>query len=337
VDAVVIGAGPAGLFQVFQLGLHGIHAHLIDALPHLGGQCTELYGNKPIYDIPGLPYCTGRSLVAQLEQQIAPFRPTLHLGRRVESLARTADGFTVGLDCGPPLQAGAVFIAAGVGAFVPRTLKVEGLDAHLGRQLHYHPQVTPALAAGRNVAVHGGDDAAVAAALACVEAGAASTTLLHRRDAFQAEPEQLAALAAARDAGRIQVVAAQITGQDTQGGRLAALELLTPEGTAQRLPLDQLIVCLGISPRLGALADWGLALDKKQLVVNPATFETSESGIYAVGDINTYPGKRRLILCGFHEATLAAFAAAERLAGAPVPLQYTTTSKLLHERLGVVG
>jgi thioredoxin reductase (NADPH) len=335
VDAVVIGAGPAGLFQVFQLGLHGIHAHLIDALPHLGGQCAELYGDKPIYDIPGLPYCTGRSLVAQLEQQIAPFRPTLHLGRRVESLARTADSFTVGLDSGPPLQAGAVFIAAGVGAFVPRTLKVEGLDAHLGRQLHYHPQVTPALVAGRHVVVHGGDDAAVAAALACVEAGAASTTLLHRRDAFQAEPEALAALAAARDAGRIQVVAAQITGQETQDGQLAALELLTPEGATQRLPLDQLIVCLGLSPRLGAIADWGLALDKKQLVVNPATFETSESGIYAVGDINTYPGKRRLILCGFHEATLAAFAAAERLAGAPVPLQYTTTSKLLHERLGV--
>ncbi|MFT3814997.1 MAG: NAD(P)/FAD-dependent oxidoreductase [Acidovorax sp.] len=334
-DVVVIGAGPAGLFQVFQLGLHGIRAHLIDALPHLGGQCVELYGDKPIYDIPGLPYCTGRSLVAQLEQQIAPFRPTLHLGRRVESLARTADGFAVGLDSGQPLRARAVFIAAGVGAFVPRALKVEGLEAHLGRQLHYHPQVTPALAADQNVVVHGGDDAAVAAALACVDAGAASVTLLHRRDAFQAEPEPLAALAVARDAGRIQIIAAQITGQETHGDQLAALQLLTPEGTAQRLPLQQLIVCLGISPRLGPIADWGLALDKKQLVVNPATFETSEPGIYAVGDINTYPGKRRLILCGFHEATLAAFAAAERLAGAPVPLQYTTTSKLLHERLGV--
>ena len=334
-DAVVIGAGPAGLLQVFQLGLHGIHAHLIDALPHLGGQCVELYGDKPIYDIPGLPYCTGRSLVAQLEQQIAPFHPTLHLGQRVETLARTADGFAVGLDSGQALPASAVFIAAGVGAFVPRTLKLEGLEAHLGRQLHYHPQVTPALAASQNVVVHGGDDAAVAAALACVEHGARSVTLLHRRDAFQAEPEPLAALQAARDAGRIQVIAAQITGQETQGGQLMALQLITPDGAAQRLPLDQLIVCLGISPRLGPIADWGLALDKKQLVVNPATFETSESGIYAVGDINTYPGKRRLILCGFHEATLAAFAAAERLAGAPVPLQYTTTSKLLHERLGV--
>ncbi len=334
-DAVVIGAGPAGLFQVFQLGLQGIHAHLIDALPHLGGQCVELYGDKPIYDIPGLPYCTGRSLVAQLEQQITPFQPTLHLGRRVETLARTANGFAVGLDSGTPLQAGAVFIAAGVGAFVPRALKLEGIEAHQGRQLHYHPRVTPALAAGQNVVVHGGDDAAVATALACVDAGAASITLLHRRDAFQAEPDQLAALQAARDAGRIQVIAAQITGQETQDGQLVALQLLTPEGAAQRLPLDQLIVCLGISPRLGPIADWGLALDKKQLVVNPATFETSEAGIYAVGDINAYPGKRRLILCAFHEATLAAFAAAERLAGAPVPLQYTTTSKLLHERLGL--
>lgn len=338
VDAVVIGAGPVGLFQVFQLGLQGIAAHVIDALPHVGGQCVELYPDKPIYDIPGIPHCTGRTLVQQLRQQIAPFAPALHLGQQVAMLERTPEGlFAVGTSAGLVLQARTVFIAAGVGAFVPRTLKVEGLDAHRGRQLHYHPDpaALSALVPGLHTVVHGGDEAAVAAALASVEAGAASVVLLHRRDVFQAEAAMLERLQAERDAGRIRVVAAQITGQETEAGRLAALQLLDPEGQPQRLPLDQLIVCLGISPRLGPIADWGLALDRKQLAVDTAQFQTSEPGIYAVGDINTYPGKRKLILCGFHEATLAAFGAAERLTGAPVALQYTTTSTRLHERLGI--
>ena len=340
VDAVVIGAGPVGLFQVFQLGLHGIAAHVIDALPHVGGQCAELYPDKPIYDIPGVPHCTGRSLVQQLRQQIAPFAPALHLGQQVATLQRMPEGgFAVGTSAGLALHARSVFIAAGVGAFVPRALKLEGLEAHLGRQLHYHPDpaTLPAHAEGQHVVVHGGDEPAVAAALACADAGAASVVLLHRRDAFQAEPALLERLQARRDAGSIRVVAAQITGQETASQRLVALQLLDPEGQPQRLPLDQLIVCLGISPRLGPIADWGLALDRKQLAVDTAQFQTSERGIYAVGDINTYPGKRKLILCGFHEATLAAFGAAELLTGAPVALQYTTTSTRLHERLGAAG
>lgn len=337
-DAVVIGAGPVGLFQVFQLGLHGLHAHVIDALPHVGGQCVELYGDKPIYDIPGIPHCTGRSLVQQLQQQIAPFAPTLHLSQQVATLERApTGGFLVGTQAGLRLAARTVFIAAGVGAFVPRTLKIDGLEPHRGRQLHYHPDTAalPGLAAGQHVVIHGGDEPAVAAALACADGGATSVVLLHRRDAFQAAPALLKRLQALRGAGRIRVVAAQITGQETQDGHLAALQLTDPEGAPQRLPLDQLLVYLGISPRLGPIADWGLALDRKQLSVDTEAFRTSEHGIFAVGDINTYPGKRKLILCGFHEATLAAFGAAELLGGAPVALQYTTTSTKLHERLGL--
>lgn len=336
-DAAVIGAGPVGLFQVFQLGLQGIAAHVIDALPHVGGQCAELYGDKPIYDIPGIPVCTGRELVALLQRQITPFHPTLHLGQRVATLAPQPDGrLLLQTTAGTALLARTVFIAAGVGAFVPRAVKVEGIERFEGTQLHYHEDAADT--AGRHVVVHGGEDTAVARAIACAQPGphaAASVTLLHRRDAFQAPPEALAQLQALRDAGRIAVMAGQIVGIEVQHDRLAALQLIDPDGQPRPLPLDVLIACLGISPRLGAIADWGLAMERKQLVVDTAAFRTAIPGIHAVGDINTYPGKRKLILCGFHEATLAAFGAAEYLSGAPVALQYTTTSARLHERLGV--
>jgi thioredoxin reductase (NADPH) len=338
VDAVVIGAGPAGLYQVFQLGLHGIAAHVIEALPHVGGQCAELYPDKPIFDIPRIPRCTGRALARRLQRQIAPFAPPLPLGQQATTLRRAPSGcWLVGTDGGLLLEARAVFIAAGVGAFMPRALALDGLAQHQGRQLHYHPAPAqlPALAAGRGVVVHGGEESAVAAALACAEAGAASVTLLHRRDAFRAAPALLERLREQRAAGRIRVLAAQITGHETQNQRLTALCLQDPEGQPLRLPLEQLFVCLGLSPRLGPLAGWGLALERKQLVVDTARFQTSERGIYAVGDINTYPGKRKLIVCGFHEATLAAFDAAECISGAPVALQYTTTSSRLLQRLGV--
>jgi thioredoxin reductase (NADPH) len=335
-DAVVIGAGPAGLFQAFQLGLQGLGVHIVDALPHAGGQCAELYADKPIYDVPGIPVCTGRELVALLLTQLAPIQPQWHLASQVQALQTLDDGrFLLSTTSGAQLRARCVFIAAGVGAFVPRTLKIAGIEAHLGRQLHYHPADVE-VAAGQQIVVHGGDEDAVAAALRCADSHAcARVTLLHRRDVFNAAPELLARLQALREAGRIQVVAAQISDIETRDGRLAALLLTDPQGATQRLALDQLWVYLGISPRLGPISDWGLAMERKQLLVDAATFSTSQPGIYAVGDINHYAGKRRLILCAFHEATLAAFSAAELLSGAKVALQYTTTSARLHAILGV--
>ncbi len=295
-DAVVIGAGPAGLFQVFQLGLQGIAAHLIDALPHTGGQCAELYPDKPIYDIPGVPVCTGRELVALLERQIAPFQPQRHLGQTVAELALQPDGrVLLQTSAGTRLLARAVFIAAGVGAFVPRAVKAEGIDAFTGSQLLYHPDAATLAQriAGRHVVVHGGEDGAVLAAIACARTAgaeaAASVSLLHRRDVFQAPPEALAELAMLREAGRIRVVAGQIAGIDAAGGRLQALQLATPEGGNERLPLDLLLAYLGISPRLGPVVEWGLAIERKQLVVDTAGFRTSVPAIHAVGDINTYP------------------------------------------------
>lgn len=336
-DAVVIGAGPVGLFQVFQLGLQGLSAHIIDALPYAGGQCVELYGDKPIYDIPGVPVCTGRELAALLLQQVAPFQPQWHLNTQVAALQSQADTgrFHVTTQ-GATLSARAVFIAAGVGAFVPKALKLEGIDRFVGTQLHYTRLPATASLKDQRLVVHGGDDAAVACALEAATAGqAASVTLLYRRDVFNATPEALDLLQALRDTGRIQVVVGQPTGMDSAGERLTALHITTPQDTTVSLPLDVLVVALGVSPRLGPIADWGLAMERKQLVVDTATFVTSVPGIYAVGDINTYPGKRKLIVCGFHEATLAAFAAAEAMSGKPVALQYTTSSTRLHQLLGV--
>lgn len=340
-DAIVIGAGPVGLFQVFQIGLQGLSAHVIDALPHPGGQCAELYGDKPIYDIPAVQACTGNELVQRLQAQIQPFSPTFHLGQQVDTVqAMPEGGFLVGTAQGTRLQARAVFIATGVGAFVPRTLKLPGLEAHEGNQLRYRLDEGTSLA-GQHVVVHGGDEPAVQQAIACATAPEAQrparTTLQHRRDVFDASPALLEELQALRAAGRIDVAIGVASGIEEEQGRLVALELTTPEGTPQRLPLDLLLVRLGLVPRLGPITEWGLALERKQLVVDPATFATNVPGIHAVGDAITYPGKRKLILSGFHEATLAAFGAAEWLAGCKLPLEYTTSSVKLQALLRVAS
>jgi thioredoxin reductase (NADPH) len=341
-DAVVIGAGPVGLFQVFQLGLHEIHVELVDALPHLGGQCAELYPDKPIYDIPGLPRCSGRELTERLREQMAPMRPGLHLGHSVSALRPRDDGrFELDTRDGPGFDAGVVVIAAGVGAFEPRRLTIEGAEALEGRQVHHHlPE--PGALAGQQVVVLGGEDPAVDTALALTADDRpaterpASVTLLHRREVLKAEPHSLAALRERIDQGRLRFVAGQPADLALHGGRLHAMDIVRPDASLERLPADHLLVRQGLSPRLGPLAGWGLAMERKQLSVDTAAFETSLPGVHAVGDINTYPGKKKLIVCGFHEATLAAFAAAARLfPERPQHLQYTTTSPRLHALLGV--
>ena len=338
-DALIIGAGPAGLFQAFQLGLQDIRAHIVDVLPYVGGQCVALYADKPIYDIPGTPVCTGRELVASLQQQALPFAPQFHLGQEVATLASAADGrWQLTTSTGTAFLARTVFIAAGIGAFQPRRLRIPGIEALEGTQLHYHAPDDAAVA-GRHLVVAGGGEEAVASALHYAQSAAppASLKLLHRRDGFEAEAAPLAALQALRDAGRVQFAIGQPTGFEANaGGRLTALVLSQAEGPDQLLPLDLLLVRQGLSPRLGPIADWGLALARKQFVVDPATCATALAGIYAVGDINHYPGKKKLILCGFHEATQAAYAAAEQLfPDRKVVVEYTTTSTRLHGLLGL--
>ena len=342
-DALVIGAGPVGLFQTFQLGLLGLSVQVVDVLPHAGGQCVALYADKPIYDIPAVPVCTGRELTERLLTQIAPFRPTLHLGHEVQTLLPQDGGrFAVGCgaedDAGPQFLARSVFIAAGVGAFTPRRLKLPDLDGHpeARRQVVYHPENLRPFA-GQRVLVVGGDEAAVLRAVRLADdPQMPEVTLLHRRDQFSAAPELLARLAALRADGRLQVKIGQVSGAHTAEGRLQAVTLLDAEGTQAEHSLDLLMVCLGLSPRLGPIVDWGLAMERKLLPIDPATFETRLPGVYAVGDINTYPGKKKLILCGFHEATLAAHAAHARLRPQEHgPLLYTTSSAVLQQRLGL--
>ena len=335
-DALVIGAGPVGLFQAFQLGLQGIACHIVDALPHVGGQCAELYADKPIYDIPGIPVCTGRELVERLQQQIAPFQPTFHLGQTVETLQATGDGrWAVGTNTGTAWTARTVFIAAGVGAFVPRSLPIEGLAPLMNQQAWFASSPLPDFA-GQHLLVTGDSDSALQTCLDAMDS-AASVTLMHRREHFSAEPERMEAFKAAQATGRVRFVAGQPTAIAMADERLTALRYLNAEGAEVDLPCDQLVMALGLSPKLGPVAQWGLQIERKQLVVSTDTFATSAPGIFAVGDINTYPGKKKLILCGFHAATLAAFGAAAHLwPNDKTLLQYTTTSTTLHKRLGLI-
>ena len=340
-QALIIGAGPVGLFQAFELGLLGIQSHIVDALPYAGGQCIELYPDKPIYDIPGTVATTGRQLVESLLEQIKPFNPAFHLNQQVNTLARQADGrflvetATHSSSIGQTFLTKTIFIAAGVGAFQPKKLTVAGLDAFAGAQLFYHVD-DEADFAGKQVTIVGSEDAAVEAAIQLANLPSNSVTLLHRRDVFKAEPDKLETMRSLIAAGKLQLRIGQIAGFEEQDGQLKALQVTDVDGKTAPLPVDMLLVLQGLSPKLGPVADWGLAIERKQLAVDTEKFQTNEVGIFAVGDINTYPGKKKLILCGFHEAALASFAAAALVfPDTPTLLQYTTTSTLLHQRLGV--
>jgi thioredoxin reductase (NADPH) len=338
-DAVIVGAGPVGLFQAFQLGLQDIRCHLIDALPHVGGQCVELYPDKPIYDIPGIPLCTGRELVAQLETQIRPFAPTFHLNQEVTHVERLEDGqLSVRSSAGLHWVCKVLVIAAGVGAFQARKLALEGATELEGTHVHYRLSEV-AHFANKDVVVLGNETSAVTAALKLVQApphAPRSVTLMHRRDVFTAEPVLLQAMREAVASGKLQLQIAQPTALLSTQHQLQALQVATPDGQTLERPAQHVIACLGLSPKLGPIAHWGLALERKQLVVNTETFATDVPGIFAVGDINTYPGKKKLILCGFHEATLAAFGAAAIVHPTrKTLLQYTTTSTELHRLLGI--
>ena len=337
-DAVIVGAGPVGLFQAFQLGLQDIRCHLIDALPHVGGQCVELYADKPIYDIPGIPVCTGRELVAQLQTQVKPFAPTLHLNQEVTEVARLDDGhISVQTSTGQHFVCKTLFIAAGVGAFQARKLALESAAEFEGAHLHYRLGEASRFA-GQDVVVLGGEESAVTAALKLTREPNAprSITLVHRRDVFTAEPALLQAMRDAIAAGKLQLQIGQPTALLSHAQHLHAVQLATPDGQTIERPAQHVLAFLGLSPKLGPIANWGLAMERKQLVVNTETFATDVPGIFAVGDINTYTGKKKLILCGFHEATLAAFGAAAIVHPTrKTLLQYTTTSTELHRLLGI--
>lgn len=342
-DALVIGAGPVGLYLVFQLGLQGIRAHVLDTLRHAGGQPVELYGDKPIYDIPGLPACTGQELADRLLQQVAPFQPAFHFGHLVAAIQPVADNrFVVSTDKGLTFRTRSVFIAAGVGAFLPRKLPLAELAPFEDTQVLYHPPEDLDVTA-RNIVISGGDQAALEWAIQLANRpanrAARSITLLHRRDVLQADEHTLARWNELLRGGRVSFVAGSIIGVVQSDGptrMLMGLRISHPDGTESTRTADRLVVMQGISPKLGPLSNWGLAMSRKQLTVEPSTFSTSQRGIFAIGDIVQYPGKKKLLVCGFHEGVLAAFGAAEFLyPERSGPLEYTSSSQRLQHLLGV--
>ncbi len=335
IDALIVGAGPVGLFQVFELGLLEIKAHVIDSLKVVGGQCVELYPDKPIYDIPAVPICTGQELTDNLLKQIEPFEPTFHLGQEVAVVERREDGrFFVETSLGTRFITKTIFIAAGVGSFQPRTLKVEGLDKFDGKQLFYRVK-DPSRFHGRNLVIVGGGDSALDWTLDLV-GKAESVVMIHRRDGFRAAPASVAKMKELCEQMEMQFLVGQIGGYEEKDGVLTEIKVTGADGVTRRLPVDDLLVFFGLSPKLGPIAEWGLDLERKQIKVDTEKFETNIPGIFAVGDINTYPGKKKLILSGFHEAALAAFGAAPYIfPEKKIHMQYTTTSPKLHKILGV--
>jgi thioredoxin reductase (NADPH) len=335
-DAVIVGAGPVGLFQVFELGLLEIKAHVIDSLPSVGGQCVELYPDKPIYDIPAVPVCTGRELTDNLLKQIEPFEPTFHLSQEVTVVERREDGrFNLETSTGTRFITKTIFIAAGVGSFQPRTLKVDGIEQFEGKQLFYRVK-DPVQFHGKNLVICGGGDSALDWALNLV-GKAESVVVIHRREDFRAAPASVAKMKELCDNYEMQFLVGQVTGMETKDDKLSEIKVTGADGVTRRMPLDDLLVFFGLSPKLGPIAEWSLEIERKQLkVMNTEKFETNIPGIFAVGDINTYPGKKKLILSGFHEAALAAFGAAPYIfPDKKIHMQYTTTSPKLHKILGV--
>jgi len=340
-EVVIIGAGPCGLFQVFELGLLGISCHLVDSLAAAGGQCTELYPDKPIYDIPALPTCGAQELIDRLMQQISPFNAPLHLGQEVTALHKREDGrFDVETIVGTRFDAGAVVIAGGVGSFQPRRLGAQGTE-QFERHVHYRVR-DAAQYHGKKLVIFGGGDSALDWVIDFA-GKAASVTHVHRRAEFRAAPASVAKMQALVKAGQVSYIEGLADGllgtdllHDGTGGTLTHVVVKANDGSWPKIPADHVFAFFGLHPKLGPIAEWGMELEKKALRVDTEKFQTSIPGIFAVGDINTYPGKKKLILSGFHEAALAAFAIQHHLYPAKKQfLQYTTTSPVMQKRLGV--
>lgn len=334
-DVVIVGAGPCGLFQVFELGLLGLKAQLVDSLSKVGGQCVELYPDKPIYDIPAVPVCTGQQLTDLLLEQIKPFGAEFHLKQTVQTVQRREDGrFDVETSIGTKFDAGAVIIAGGVGAFEPRKLAVPNVEKYDGTQIQYRVR-DPQSFAGKDVVVLGGGDSALDWAVVLADV-ANSVVLVHRRAEFRGALATVQKLEALREEHRADILVGQVKELIEDGDKMTGIRVQCADGVTRAVDAQQLLVFYGLHPKLGPIAEWGLDINKRQITTDTEKFATNIPGIYAVGDINTYPGKKKLILSGFHEAALAAFAIKEYLEpGKKVHLQYTTTSPVMHKRLGV--
>jgi thioredoxin reductase (NADPH) len=326
-DVVIVGAGPVGLFAVFECGMVRLNCHVIDVLEDAGGQCTALYPEKPIYDIPGFPRIEAAELVVRLKAQAAPFRPVYHLGEQVQALEALSGGFwRVTTSRGTVVQARAVIIAAGVGAFGPNRPPLPGIEAYEGKSVFYYVTQRETFR-GKRVVIAGGGDTAVDWAISLAEV-ASRVSVIHRRDKFRAAPESEARLKALAKAGKVDlVVPYQLHGLEGGGNQLKAVTVATLEGATKRIEADALLPFFGLSMSLGPIADWSLELERNQIVIEPSTSATSKPGIFAIGDVVTYAGKLKLILTGFSEAAIAARSAYALVhPETPLHFEYSTTS-----------
>jgi thioredoxin reductase (NADPH) len=335
-DVLIIGAGPCGLFAVFELGLLEMKTHLVDILDKIGGQCAELYPEKPIYDIPGVPFTTAQGLVDSLMTQIKPFAPTFHLQEMVETIEKIGDPlFRVKTDQGKLFEAKVVMIAAGGGSFQPKRPPIPGIEAYEEKSVFYSVRKMEAFRDKRILIVGGGDSALDwTLNLAPI---ASHLTLLHRRDQFRAAPDSVNKMMALVGEGKIDLVLGQVSSLEGEDGRIAKAIVKRNDGSDFHIACDALLPFFGLTMKLGPVADWGIELKDGELIpVETAAFESSVPGIFAIGDINWYPGKVKLILSGFHEATLAAQKAYHYVyPNKRLVFQYTTSSSSLQKKLGV--
>ena len=334
-DAVIVGAGPVGLFAVFELGLVDIKAHVIDILDRPGGQCAELYPEKPIYDVPGLTVVTGQELTDRLMEQIKPFGAEFHFSQRVESLDRfDGGGFTLTTDLGKTFECKVVVIAAGGGSFTPKRPPLPGIERYEDISVFYSVRKMENFK-GRDVLIVGGGDSALDWTLN-LQPVAKSLTLLHRRQDFRAAPASVQKMFDLVERGDVTFKLGQVTELHGEDGKLASVTVKAPDGSSFEQKTEVMLPFFGLTMKLGPVANWGINLDENLIPVDTAKFETSEKGIFAIGDINTYPGKLKLILSGFHEAALMAQQAYHYVyPDKKLVFQYTTSSSSLQKKLGV--
>ena len=333
-DAVIIGAGPVGLFAVFELGLVDVKAHVIDILDRPGGQCAELYPEKPIYDVPALAVVTGQELTDRLMEQIKPFGAEFHFSERVETLERTDEGFRLITDAGTKFECKVVVIAAGGGSFTPKRPPLPGIEAYEGTSVYYSVRKMDAFK-DKDILIVGGGDSALDWTLN-LQPVAKSMTLLHRRSEFRAAPASVQKMLDLVDNGDVAFKLGQVTELHGDNGQLTGVAVKGPDGAIFEHPVEVMLPFFGLTMKLGPVADWGLNLEENLIPVDTAKFETSEEGIFAIGDINTYPGKLKLILSGFHEAALMAQQVHKYVyPDKKLIFQYTTSSSNLQRKLGV--
>ena len=340
IDALVIGAGPCGLFQIFELGLLGIDSVIIDSMEKVGGQCSELYPDKPIYDIPGIPVCSAQELVNNLMKQIEPFNPEIYLGEEVVTVEGKNEDYKVTTSANRQFITKTIFIAGGVGSFQARKIRIKDIDSFEDKWLHYKVKNKKDFF-GKNLVIFGGGDSALDWANDFAKdedfiASGGRVALIHRRDEYRGVTDSVKTMKALANDGRIDLYEkSTLKSYTTDNTNLKSLTLEVDK-EEKIITADCMLVCFGLSPKLGPIAEWNLQINKKAIEVDTEKFETNLPGVFAIGDISNYPGKKKLILSGFHEAALAAFAAKAIIEpGKKVHLQYTTTSPKLQERLGV--